>query len=690
MQILNNKKFVLNIIVILLFIAIFFRLVQLQVVMGQDYKQQSENRLVSHEIIEAPRGIIMDRNGKPLVTNRQGFSVEISKKDITYARLNDIILKTVELLESHGQKYNDSLPITKDTFAFTYYSYRGDDRVRKIQNFKSSIGAPSNATGLECIKLLAKEYEIDDRYTNEQLRKIVGVRYEMKYRDFSTATPFVLAQDVSLDVVSRIEEDNETYSNVSITTGPMRHYHYPGVASHILGRVGIIYKEEYEALKDTNEYGMNDLIGKDGLEKSLEKYLKGENGQKNTSRSITDISGYENNDIPAKVGNSVVLTIDIELQKAAEEALASTIADIRKNAYKKDDNAGADAGGGAVVVTDVNTGEILAMATYPTYDITTFDDDYEKLSTNKLNPLFNRAISGIYAPGSVFKLLTSVAALEEGVITKNKVIPCEGVYEYFDQKFNCWIWTDQRRTHKSMTVETAIQNSCNYFFYEVGKDLGQEIMYKYGKEYGLGELTGIELEGESKGVLANSEYKELNFDTQWYPGDNLQMAIGQSYNLFTPVQISNYIATIANGGTRYKPHLTKSIRDIYTGESVINEQPQVLNKVTMSEETYKTVTHGMRMVSDIDGTASIFADFPIEVCSKTGSAQVSKGSANGVFASYAPYKDPQISVAIVIENAGSGSALAPVAKKIYEEYFDLYGENETPDEDSEVKNMLIR
>lgn len=690
MQILNNKKFVLNIIVILLFCAIFFRLVKLQVVMGQDYKQQSENRLVSQEIIEAPRGIIMDRNGKPLVTNRQGFSVEISKKDITYARLNDVILKTVELLESYDQKYNDSLPITKDTFAFTYYSYSGDERVRKIQNFKSSIGAPSNATGLDCIKLLAKEYEIEDRYTNEQLRKIVGVRYEMKYRDFSAATSFVLAQDVSLDIVSHIEEDNETYCNVNITTGPMRHYHYPGVASHILGRVGIIYKEEYEALKDTNEYGMNDLIGKDGLEKSLEKYLKGVNGQKNTSRSINDVSGYENNDVPAKVGNSVVLTIDIELQKVAEQALASTIADIRQNAYKKKDNAGADAGGGAVVVTDVNTGEILAMATYPTYDITTFDDDYEKLSTNKLNPLFNRAISGIYAPGSVFKLLTSVAGLEEGVITKNKVIRCEGVYKYYDQKFNCWIWTDQSRTHKNMTVETAIQNSCNYFFYELGKELGQEVMYKYGKEYGLGELTGIELEGESKGVLANSEYKELNFDTQWYPGDNLQMAIGQSYNLFTPVQISNYIATIANGGTRYKPHLTKSIRDIYTGEPVISEKPQVLNKVTMSEETYKTVTHGMRMVSDIDGTASIFADFPIEVCSKTGSAQVSKGSANGVFASYAPYKDPQISVAIVIENAGSGSALAPVAKKIYEKYFDLYGENETPDEDSEVKNMLIR
>ena len=215
-------------------------------------------------------------------------------------------------------------------------------------------------------------------------------------------------------------------------------------------------------------------------------------------------------------------------------------------------------------------------------------------------------------------------------------------------------------------------------------------MYKYAKDFGLGELSGIELEGEEKGVVANAEYKKLNFDTPWYPGDNLQMAIGQSYNLFTPLQISNYMATVANGGTRYKPHLTKNIRNIYTGELVVSDEPIVLNEVKMSKETHDAITHGLRLVSEQDGTASIFADFPIEVCSKTGSAQVSKGSANGVFASYAPYKNPQISIAIVVENAGSGAALAPIAKIIYEKYFDLYGKNEQPDKDSEFKNVLIK
>ncbi len=688
-NVLKNKRFILNIVSLLLFVAILFRLVNLQLVLGNSYREQSENRLVSQEVIEAPRGVIMDRNGKPLVTNKQGFAVEISKSDMSYDQLNDIILKTVNLLDSLGQKYTDTLPVAKDSFDFTYNSYQGDERRDKIAAFRELIGADANATGLDCVRHLAKKYDIDNRYSDQDLRKIVGIRYEMENRGFGSSMPYTVAQDVSLETVSRIEEGSDTYKNVKITTRPVRQYHYEGVASHILGRVGIIYKEEYEQLREQN-YGMNDMIGKDGLEKSLEQYLKGENGVKSTTRTLNSQTGFDSSDIPARVGNNVVLTLDIELQKTAEKALADTIAQIKANGLKKDNKAGADAGGGAVVVTDVNNGEILAMATYPTYNIVTFNDDYEKLQSNPLRPQLNRAISGVYAPGSVFKILTAIAGLEEGTINRNEVIECKGVYEYYDQKFNCWIWTDQRITHKAMRVETAIQNSCNYYFYDVGKRLGFEKMYKYGKEFGLGELTGIELEGETRGVLANEEYKELNFSTPWYPGDNLQMAIGQSYNLFTPLQISNYIATVANGGTRYKPHFTKNIRDVYSGESLINEQPVVMNKTSMSEETHKAVTHGMRMVSDIDGTASIFADFPIEVCSKTGSAQVAQGSANGVFASYAPYKNPQISVAIVVENAGSGAALAPIAKTVYEKYFDLYGENEVPDKDAEVKNMLIK
>ena len=685
----NNKRLILNIFALILFVAILFRLINLQIVKGEDYRVQSENRLVSNEIIEAPRGIIMDRNGKPLVTNRQGFAVDVSKSGISYDELNDIILKLANYFDLAGEKYSDILPISKDNYDFLYRNYSEEERKEKIVKFRKSIKADANASGEACLKILAKKYDIDDRYSIEELRKIVGIRYTMESRGFGSTVPFTIASDVSLDTVSHIKECSDLYKNVTVTTKPERNYVYKGIASHLLGRVGIIYKEEYEALKDEN-YGMNDMIGKDGLEKRLEKYLKGTNGVKSILRTIEGDEDNVSGGIEAVSGNNVVLTIDIELQKTAEAALSDTIAQIKKNALEKDKKTGLDAGGGAVVVTDVNTGEILAMASYPTYDIESFDDDYDSLSSNKLTPLFNRAISGIYAPGSVFKILTSIAGLEEKVITKNEIIEDKGVYEYYDQKFNCWIWTDMHKTHGKVNVETAIQNSCNYYFYEVGKRLGHKKMYDYAKEFGLGEISGIELDGESKGVVANEEYKKLNFDTPWYPGDDLQMAIGQSFNLFTPLQISNYIATVANGGIRYKPHLTKNIRNVYTGERIMDDEPEVLNKVTMSDETYKTVTHGMRMVSDQDGTASIFANFPIEVCSKTGSAQVSHGSANGVFASYAPYKNPQISVAIVVENAGSGAALAPIAKTIYEKYFDLFGENESPDKDSEIRNILIK
>ena len=685
----SNKRLILNIFALILFAAILIRLVKLQVVMGNEYRIQSENRLISTEVIEAPRGIIMDRNGRPMVTNRQGFSVDITKSGISYDELNDVILKLVNYFDMVNEKYTDTLPISKEDYDFLYRNYSDDERVKKINSFRESIDAKPDYSGKDCIYILADRYNIDDRYTLEELRKIVGIRYVMELRGTGSTIPFTIASNVSLNTVSHIKECSDLYKNVNVTTRPVRNYIYKGVASHLLGRVGIIYKEEYEQLKDDN-YGMNDMIGKDGLEKSLEKYLKGTNGVKSTLKTIGDDEDSISGGVSAKSGNNVVLTIDIELQKTAEAALRDTIASIKRNALNKEKKTGLDAGGGAVVVTDVNTGEILALANYPTYDIETFDEDYESLLNNKLNPLFNRAISGIYAPGSVFKILTAITGLEEKVITKNEIIEDKGVYDYYDQKFNCWIWTDMHKTHGRVNVETAIQNSCNYYFYEVGKRLGYKKMYDHAKEFGLGEISGIELDGESKGVLANEEYKKLNFDTQWYPGDNLQMAIGQSYNLFTPLQISNYIATVANGGTRYKPHLTKNIRDIYTGEHILDDEPVVLNKATMSDETYKTVTHGMRMVSEQDGTASIFANFPIEVCSKTGSAQVAHGSANGVFASYAPYKNPQISVAIVVENAGSGAALAPIAKTIYEKYFDLNGKNEVPDVYSDTRNILIK
>lgn len=649
--------------------SIVFRLMVLQIVNGDDYLQQSRNKLTNSVTVSAPRGVIYDRNGRPLITNRVGFSVQVIYSDINENKFNDILLNLINLLEKNGDNYVDSLPVSADKYQFTFEADEKQSAEDKEKAFKKAHGIAENKNAKETLRALAKKYGTDNRYSLDEIRKITGARYELETRGLGYGSPVTLASDVSMDTVSVLKENSSYYSNINVVTSPFRNYVYGSLASHILGRVGVIYQEEYEALKDLN-YGMNDIIGKDGLEKYLETYIKGTAGRINQSRNIgTDKLAPD--EIAAIPGNNAVLTIDYNLQKTAEDALKETILNIRAKGLSSKDKTGADVGGGAVVVIDVKTGEILAMASYPDFEPAKFDDNYSKLIKDAGKPMFNRAISGTYPPGSVFKMITAIAGLEEGVISTSEKIRDEGQYEYYGQKFNCWIWTQSHATHGLQNVSEAIENSCNYYFYEVGRRLGEKRIYDYASKAGLGQRTGLEIEGESEGVLANENYKKTTFDQVWYPGDTLQMAIGQSFNLFTPIQIANYIATVANGGTRYRPHLTKEIRDYKTGQTVKEFKPEETGRLEMKSSTYDAVTKGMYMGSRQGTSSAVFADFPINVCSKTGSAQINSKSANGVFASYAPYESPQIAVAVVIESAGAGSALAPIARKIYEEYFNM-------------------
>ncbi len=649
--------------------SIVFRLMVLQIVEGDDYLQQSRNKLTNSVTVSAPRGVIYDRNGRPLITNRVGFSVQVIYSDINENKFNDILLNLINLLDKNGDNYVDSLPVSADKYQFTFEADEKQSAEDKEKAFKKAHGIAEDKNAKETLRALAKKYGTDNRYSLDEIRKITGARYELETRGLGYGSPVTLASDVSMDTVSVLKENSAYYSNINVVTSPFRNYVYGSLASHILGRVGVIYQEEYEALKDLN-YGMNDIIGKDGLEKYLETYIKGTDGRINQSRNIgTDKLAPD--EIAAIPGNNAVLTIDYNLQKTAEDALKETILNIRAKGLSSKDKTGADVGGGAVVVIDVKTGEILAMASYPDFEPAKFDDDYSKLIKDAGKPMFNRAISGTYPPGSVFKMITAIAGLEEGVISTSEKIRDEGQYEYYGQKFNCWIWTQSHATHGLQNVSEAIENSCNYYFYEVGRRLGEKRIYDYASKAGLGQRTGLEIEGESEGILANENYKKTTFDQVWYPGDTLQMAIGQSFNLFTPIQIANYIATVANGGTRYRPHLTKEIRDYKTGQTVKEFKPEETGKLEMKSSTYDAVTKGMYMGSRQGTSSAVFADFPINVCSKTGSAQINSKSANGVFASYAPYESPQIAVAVVIESAGAGSALAPIARKIYEEYFNM-------------------
>ena len=595
--------------------------------------------------------------------------MQVMYSDSPTDKINDILLSVIDVLDANKDEYVDSLPISKKNYKFTFKDSTDVTAREKAKAFKKKYDISSSADGKKALRELASRYNLDKRYTYAEMRKIVGIRYELESRGLAYGSPVTIASDVSMETVSVLKENSNYYTNINVITSPFRNYVHGSLGSHFLGRVGVIYQEEYEKLKDKN-YGMNDIIGKDGMEKYLEPYIKGTDGKINKSRDINSDS-YAPDEIAAIPGNDAILTIDYELQKVTEDVLKDTIENIKAKGAKSDDKAGADAGGGAVVVVDVQSGEILAMASYPDFNPDRFDEDYDKLIEDSGKPMFNRAISGTYPPGSVFKVITAIAALEEGVIGPGDSINDKGQYEYYGQTFNCWIWTQSHDTHGYQNVSDAIGNSCNYYFYEVGKRLGEKKIYEYADKVGLGKLTGIEIDGETSGVLANEEYKKETFDQIWYPGDTLQMAIGQSFNLFTPLQLANYTATIANGGTCYRPHLTRAIRDSRTGKTVEEFKPEVIGNLKMSQSTYEAVTYGMYLGSREGTSSDVFKDFPVNVCSKTGSAQVNSGSANGVFASYAPYENPQIAIAVVIENAGSGSALAPIARKIYEKYFDI-------------------
>ena len=470
----------------------------------------------------------------------------------------------------------------------------------------------------------------------------------------------VVARDIPRETAEIIEKNRLMLSGVEVYTEPQREYE--GIAAHVVGRAGGIYKEEYERLKDEG-YGINDIVGKDGIELVYEGYLRGNDGKSTVELDEAGrVIGILDKTLMIP-GDNVVLTIDSELQRVLEDLLCSTIEGLKTDA------------GGAAVAIEVKSGEILAMASYPTYNAMTFSRDYSELASDPRAPLFNRAISGLYAPGSVFKMLTAVAGLESGAITTETKILDEGIYKAYEESGyapSCWLYRKSGDTHGLLDVIGAIKNSCNYFFYETGRRTGIKAISDYARLFGLGEKTGIELPGESKGSLA-SPGNRAESGGVWYDGDTLGASIGQSDHLFTPLQLASYIAALTNGGVRYKPHIVKQILDGADGAVIYESIPEIASIVPMDRENIEAVLEGMREVTE-DGTASAaFRDYPIEVGGKTGSVQVSSQEAdNGLFAAFAPFNDPEVAIVIVAEKAGTGGSLGGIARGFFDACFGLY------------------
>ena len=656
---------IITVAIALIFVSYAFVLFKMQIIDNDYYKEQSQKRIYSTENITASRGNIYDRNGQLLVTNETVYTVKLSKLLLPSDRQNEIILYLCKLLDSKQEEHFDSLPVTQTS---PYEFLETEDSAKQIEKLCDTLELDKSASPADIMAGLYKKYKIPDTLPEGDRRAVAGVRYEMERSSFSASNPYTFASDISITTVTTIKELSDDLPGVDIDTESKRVYTTPYLASHLLGRIGKIYAEEYKELAEKG-YKMNDYVGKDGIEKAMEEYLKGTDGTKVIERdSSGKVLGVTTVEEPVS-GNSIILTIDKDLQEVAQKSLEDTIASIAAGGRSKANREGADACAGAAVVIDVDSGEILACASAPNYDLTTYSENYNSLIKDKNLPLFNRALNGTYAPGSTFKMATGIAGLEEGTINTNTYIRDLGRYlKYSDYKPMCWVYNDYGTTHGSINVSQALEKSCNYFFYETSDLMGIEALNDYCRKLGLGEKTGVELP-ESSGVLASPEYKKNTFDEEWYPGDTLQASIGQSYNLFTPVQLASYVSTIVNGGTRYKAHFVRSVNDSASGNNVKETTPEVVETLNMEEDNYHAIMYGMKLAAQSGTASNLFSVYQVGVGAKTGTASVPSGTANGTFVAFAPYDDPEIAICVVVEHGAHGNYVGAVAKAVFDEYF---------------------
>lgn len=696
---LRKKRIVFGIIGIAVgFLMLIGALVKTQLIDGDEYKAAAKSLSVSSSKVTASRGEILDCNGNPLVVNRQGNSVVFKYTEFPEAKdqkaRNELIFSLIKLFEEKGLEWIDRLPIVYVNNKLVVDKNKKAEFTYMVSETMLELEKGEKSTPDECLDALIKRYGLEG-YNRADARKIASVCFGMKYLSFSTVSPYTFAEDVPTEIISIIMEKSSTYPGVSAENVSYREYADKKSFSHLLGVVGSISSDEYEKEKTkldeklnddsltaseistlkNSAYSLDDTYGKSGIEGTMEQYLRGTNGIKTTT-TASDGSISEDYLIKPVQGDTVVTTIDAGLQRVAQNALAKMLID-NKNSYYFDT-------AGAMVVLDCNTGAVLAAVSLPTYDITTYYKDYDKLASDKASPLWNRGLQSAYAPGSTMKPAIALAGLEEGIININSGYHCGGALVVEDQTFNCL------SSHGGINVTTAIQKSCNIFFFELGRELGIDKMNKYCNLLGLGQKTGIELP-EAEGMLASIANKEAN-GMVWNPGDTVQAAIGQSDNLFTPLQLANYCATIANGGTRYQPYIIKSVLSSDMSEIVYETQPTVINTLNVNKKNLDIVKQGMHQVID-DSCEIYFKDCIVDAAGKTGTSQLNRTTEggvsmkcnNGFFISFAPYDNPEIAIAIVAENALSGSRTSQAAVPVYNYYFG----QKTSVDTARIPNTLI-
>lgn len=658
MQLRPGRLAAIVIVVVLILSSYIVELMKYQLVDGVSYRATAIKTTRATTTIPAPRGEILDCYGRTIATNRVGYAVSLNWSLFptkNQQQENDSILSITKILSDDGETWTDILPIGA-SMPYTFNNGVDSDIKRLFKDTK----IPSTDDAAQTMEALCTLYGISGKYTDAQKRTLAGIRYTMQERSFSLYNPYEFATDVGMITVSKISERSLAMPGVNITQQPIRVYVDGNLAPNVIGYISPIYAEEYPTLKKTG-YAMSDLIGRAGIEQSMENYLKGTDGTQSVELNSSGKVISEQVDQAAVPGDTVVLTIDSTLQNQIQAELPIVIHNIVVNSGG-DPTYGANANSGAAVVLNIKTGEVLAMASYPSYDLNTYLRNYSQLLKQAGNPLFDRCVSGTYRPGSTFKPVVATAALMYNAITPNTTFFCDHSIYRFGQTFLCDGW------HGWEDVIGGLRDSCNIFFYNTGWAVGITKIDKVASALGLGTKTGIELKGEQAGVLSGPEEKNARGGGTWNPGDTLQSSIGQLDNKYTLLQLANYVSTLVKGGTRVKVHVVKKVLTYDYGKTIVPDTTTVESTFPIPASVVQTVMTGMEKVTEEGTGQSVFGDYRMAVGGKTGTAQV-PGGYNGLYVGYAPAKDPQIAVAVVVEHGHNGYQTADVAKTAFNEYF---------------------
>ena len=669
---LESRLNVLVTIIVVVFMVFGLKLMQYQIIDGEYYYEKSNTSIRFKQSITAARGDIVDRYGTPIASSELVFNVVLNKAYLDSKDTNQRIIDVAKILNDKNEEINDLLPLSEN-YPYTFKK----DKEAEISRVKKTLALNVYATEQDIMDKIIERYSLEE-IPKEYQRIVGGVRYTMEREGYALQYPYTMAKDISMDTVFVISENLRELAGVEINETSRRYYENGTILPHVLGRVGPIYAEEYDKLKEKG-YNMNDILGKEGLELSYENYLKGKDGiieiEKNIYGDIVDKNVIEK-PIP---GNTLKLTIDYELQ----ESVNAITKNQKESLNKREKQWGRECSGVSIAVIDLKTGGVLAVSNYPSYDLNDYSSNYNNYITDPETPLFNRALQGLYRPGSVFKVSVAIAGLQAGLITENSTYTCHGYYDYFSQA----AWGGSLpgcaggTAHGTINVEQALQVSCNCFFYDLGRRLGIEQINKTAHSLGLAVKTGLEIP-EKQGLLTSPEQR-ASIGATWQAGDVIQSSIGQLDTVVTTIQLATYAATVANKGVRLNTHIVDSVVTADGGEVVYTTPIEPLSKLENTNNAFNIVEQGMIMASQ-QGNAKIYLNsLPYQVASKTGTAQVPGDLYNATMIAYGPVDNPQIAIAVIGEKAGNGYNLAESVRDIFLAYDRIREERLNPSKELE-------